>query len=263
MKKLFTAFVLVVLVFAAGCSVIKNPSSGDAVVIFTNSEVENLVRDYLGIHSGDILTSDIENITYIYSEDYQGSLEGIEILRNLTEVHFYENSDIRDVTPLSKLRKLRSITLNRNTNLENLDSLAGLPFLEYLSLKRCGLTSVQFLRKFKGLKQLYINDNDIKSLDGIEGVTSLEELYIGRNQISSLAPLANLSRLNQLRAGNNNISGVSVLLGISGFKSGDGKSSGYICLYSNPLSDDDLNKTIPRLERAGVNVGYDSGGLPF
>lgn len=252
MKKVLALLAVVLIVFASGCSLENNPTNaGDPIVRFQNSELEDLVRNKLGIYSGDIYYSNLVEITDIYSYSYQGSLEGIEMLYNLTSVSFCNNSDISDVTPLSKLKKLTSITLNRNTNLENLHTLASLPFLESLSLKYCQLTSVEFLREFRKLKYLYINHNNIASLDGIQGLEKLEYLYIGQNSVSSLAPVANLGNLREIHAGYNNISGVSMLIGACDFK-----NEGYICLYNNPLSQEDINTTISKLERSGINVDY-------
>lgn len=254
MNKVSAIFAVVLIVFISGCSLENNPTNaGDPIVRFQNSELENLVRNELAIYSGDILYSALAGITDVSSYNYQGSLEGIEMLYNLTSVSFCDNSDIRDVTPLSRLKKLTQIKLNRNNNLENLESLASLPFLESLSLKHCGLTSVTFLKNFKKLKYLYLNENDVQSLEGIQGLGKLEYLYIGSNEVTSIAPIANLGKLREIHAGNNNISGVSFLVGSCDFK-----NEGYICLYGNPLSQEDLNVTIPKLERSGIEVDYGS-----
>ena len=65
------------------------------------------------------------------------------------------------------------------------------------------------------VQNLYCSDKDVKSLEGLSGLTSLTNLHLNSNQISDLSPLAGLSSLISLGVENNQISDLEPLAGLS------------------------------------------------
>lgn len=55
------------------------------------------------------------------------------------------------------------------------------------------------------LESLFVFDNQIKSLMGIENLKNLKQLYFQNNEISSLEPLKNLTELTEIYACRNKL----------------------------------------------------------
>ena len=259
MKKLLALFFVVTLFMLTACSKSSSPSgpAGEFPVTFKSAALEDAVRDEIGKPSGTIFQSDVVSITnlHIYGEIIEDP-SGIEYLTNLEELYICgSGSDLHDVTPISRLQNLKRLSLSRNVNLKNLESLANCPKLDFLRLNSCGLTNLKFLRSFKYLTTLEVIGNALTSLDGIQGLYKLETLYIGDcngdNSITDISPIRNLTRLENFYAGYNEISDISVLLTMPGLQT----DSSDICLESNPLNDE-AYKVIERLEANGSDVDY-------
>ncbi|MFL0252195.1 leucine-rich repeat domain-containing protein [Clostridium neuense] len=65
---------------------------------------------------------------------------------------------------------------------------------------------------------LYVNGDNIVSLDGIEEFTSLEDIGLKKNQITNIAPLQNLHNLKEIDIGDNPIKDVSALAKLSNLR---------------------------------------------
>ena len=259
MKKLLAIFFVVVLFMFTACSKSSSPSgpAGEFPVTFKSAALEDAVRDEISKPTGTIFQSDVVNITYL---NINGATiedpSGIEYLTNLETLYICgSGSDLRDLTPISKLQNLKYLYLGQNYNMENIESLANCPKLEYLRLNRCGLTNVKFLHSFRNLTGLEIKANPLESLDGVQGLSKLEEIYFGEcdndTKVKDLSPLRNLTKLYGIYAGYNDISDISVLLTMTQMMNGNGD----ICLSGNPLNDE-AYKIIEKLEANGADVDY-------
>jgi len=259
MKKLLSLFFVVALFMLTACSKSSGPfgPSGSSRVTFKSAAIENAVRSQIGIPSGPIYQSDVEGITSLYiSGAVIEDPSGIEYLTNLETLSICgSGSDLRDLTPISKLQNLEELYLGQNHNLENIESLANCPKLTFLRLNRCGLTNVKFLHSFRNLTTLEIKANPLESLDGVQGLTKLEEIYFGEcdddTKITDISPLKNLTRLYGIYAGYNDISDLSVLLAMPQMMNGNGD----VCFSNNPLNDE-AYKVIEILEAHGTDVDY-------
>lgn len=259
MKKLITLFFVVTLFMLTACSKSSIPTGTltEIPVTFKSAALEDAVRDAIGKPSGTIFHSDVVNITnlHIYGETIEDP-SGIEYLTNLEELYICSSgSDLHDVTPISKLQNLKRLSLSRNVNLKNLESLANCLKLNFLRLNSCGLTDLKFLTSFKYLTTLEVIGNALTSLDGIQGLYKLETLYIGDcngdNSITDISPIRNLTKLENFYAGYNEISDISVLLTMPGLQTDNSD----ICLEGNPLNDK-AYKIIERLKAHGTEVDY-------
>ena len=254
MKKLLSLFFVITLFMLTACSKSSSPTgpAGEFPVTFKSTTLEDAVRSEIGKPTGTIYQSDVNNITYLsISYETIDDVSGIEALKNLETLYICgSGSDIRDVTPISRLANLKELHLGQNVNLTNLESLANCLQLKELYLNHCELTDIKFLNNFRSLIHLELKENyDLESLDGIQGLSRLEYLHIKDCNVSDLTPLRNLTHLNDLRAPYNNISDLSVCLTMPGFK------NGYLCLYDNNFNNE-AYKVIERLEANGAGVDY-------
>lgn len=94
---------------------------------------------------------------------------------------------------------------NMSFELDDMSGLLGLPTVEVVVVIFHRLTHVREAAQFPGLRSLFVYNNQITSLEGIEGLHDLKELYCSVNQITSLQPLAGLSGLTTLYCNYNQI----------------------------------------------------------
>ena len=62
------------------------------------------------------------------------------------------------------------------------------------------------------MKNLFLNNNRIESLNGIESLSSLEQLYLQHNRIESLKPFKQLVELKEVYVHDNNLSSLDGLI---------------------------------------------------
>jgi len=87
---------------------------------------------------------------------------------------------------------------NMSFELEDLSGLVGLPNMELAVVIHHKLSQVREAAAFKDLRSFFIHNNQITSLEGLEGLTQLKEIYCNVNQIDSLKPLEGLTNLHTL-----------------------------------------------------------------
>ncbi|MFN0035397.1 MAG: leucine-rich repeat domain-containing protein [Saprospiraceae bacterium] len=87
---------------------------------------------------------------------------------------------------------------NMTIELEDMSGLIGLPSTEVVVVTFHKLAHIREAAGFKNLRSLFVYNNQITSLDGLEGLTGLQELYCNVNQIDSLKPLEGLTNLTSL-----------------------------------------------------------------
>ena len=104
-----------------------------------------------------------------------------------------------------------AINPNVSTPLTNLSGLIPLYHLTYLSFTNMAITGVQELKRFTKLKHLFLYENRLQSLKGIEGMRDLEELYVQNNALDSLKPIKHLTKIKTLYATGNQLSRIDGL----------------------------------------------------
>lgn len=81
--------------------------------------------------------------------------------------------------------------------LSNLSGIEGLKNLAYVIITHHKIETVEILGKLPGIKSLFLFNNSITSLNGIEGLAGLEQLYVQCNQINSIKPIEHLLNLKE------------------------------------------------------------------
>ena len=164
------------------------------------------------------------------------SVSGFSNLEKLT----IKDTDISNVSDLSRLKNLKTLLFDFNPELKNLSGIVGLINLEYLGIRNCknlidlshvsdfnklsgiqindcGITSTNGLKNLPLLKNVNLNDNpSLESIDEIGQIASLEIVTIsGCPNIKSLNSLTKLSNLSFLKAEKHNlqtVEGISSLI---------------------------------------------------
>ena len=136
-------------------------------VAFTDANLEQVIRETLGIYSRNLTTADLEELTYLYADSQQiQDLTGLEYAVNLTGLSLY-NNEIVDISPLSNLTSLESLVLWRN-NIVDVTPLSNLTQLMYLDLDDNDIVDVTPLASLTNLRDLWLHNNPIVDYTTIE-----------------------------------------------------------------------------------------------
>ncbi|KUK93584.1 MAG: Leucine Rich Repeat domain protein (Modular protein), partial [Thermotogales bacterium 46_20] len=194
----------------------------DTVVEFHDTELEQAVRDAVGIPDGPLYKSDVMYLGHL-SAPGRGiaSIEGIEHLLSLEfldlgadwDVHPATTNNITDISPIASLANLRVLNMDLNSasdlsplaNLVNLRELwyggnqvtdlspiSDLTNLEILCAWENNIEDLLPIQNLTNLRMLDINGNNVSNIGALAGLTSLEELHLSHNPISSLTPIHGL-----------------------------------------------------------------------
>jgi len=243
----------------------------DDEVTFTDSALEQRVRQVLGAGDGPLTVAHLEGLTALNRVGGGiTDLSGLEHAVNLEQLYL-PNNDVRDLRALSALSALKRLNLSHN-DVSDLAPLAGLTGLEHLDLDGNALADLSPLSGMTSLATLELEGTGITDLDALSGLTGLEVLYLGENQISDVSPLVGLDALRILDlSGNaiddlaplgasvalaallldgNAITDLSPLVGNTGLS----VSPSHVSLRGNPLSEAALCSDVPALQDDGVVV---------
>ena len=159
---------------------------------FADEKLELVVREQVGKISGDLLPSDLEEITNINAYD-KGitSLEGIQYLTNLTSLSLRWNQ-IQDLGPLSSLKNIKSLNLDGNR-----------------------ISDISPLGSLSNLSELDLSSNTINDLEALSGLVNLERLGLRYNRVTDINPLESLINLKYIDLSDNLIKDISSLVKIS------------------------------------------------
>lgn len=155
------------------------------VVIFQNQEIEDILRDEIGKDDGDVLKSDLLEITDLslaWSLWGDFNLEDLKHLKNLETLDISFLDYNFDLNPISNLIKLRELNLFGNT-----------------------IDDISSLQRLTNLTSLNLATNDISNVDPLSNLTNLEELRLNGNRITDIKPLSNMINLETLMVGGNKI----------------------------------------------------------
>ena len=137
--------------------------------------------------------SSIRELSLVNQNIKSFDLDPIEALDNLRSLNL-ENNQLTSLEGLLELNRLRILCVNNN-KIASLDSTHGnetylvLTSLHVLQLASNGITKLRPLQlhKLPSLKALFLQNNDISTLDGFEEFPSLIELVLDRNKIKYIA----------------------------------------------------------------------------
>ena len=149
--------------------------------------------------------SSLEELTVHIDDDYT---KGLLFLRNFPKLKtlalgLYGDTPT-DLSPLSSLSSLSNLDLlgTKDSTVENLGVLSGMPQLEQLSLRNLkDVKDLNFVQNMPKLKSLNLEDLAILNLDGLSGHLSLNSLSIDCSSLENVNALSTLSSLQTLSLG--------------------------------------------------------------
>jgi Leucine Rich repeats (2 copies) len=263
-------------------------------VVFADTALERIIREHIHKPTGDILSSDVDTITYFGAYVARiTSLAGLEYCVSLLGASLWEN-EITDISPLASARQLWGLNLSNN-NITDLSPLAGLQYLRQLHIAENPITNIAPLATMPSLQQLFMHSTFVTDFSPLYGLQHLDDIHLATldlsdisfisnlthlricklngNNISSLAPIANLTSMESLDLMMNRISDLGPLTRLVNLKSlnltynsitdiqplvnNTGLGAGDVVhLGGNPLSQLAIDVQIPQLQARGVTVTW-------
>ena len=149
--------------------------------------------------------SSLEELTVHVDDDYSKGLLFLRNFPNLKTLALGLYGDTpTDLSPLSSLSSLSNLDLlgTKDSTVENLGVLSGMPQLEQLSLRNLkDVKDLNFVQNMPKLKSLNLEDLSILNLDGLSGHLSLNSLSIDCSSLENVNALSTLSSLQTLSIG--------------------------------------------------------------
>ena len=149
--------------------------------------------------------SSLEELTVHVDDDYSKGLLFLRNFPNLKTLALGLYGDTpTDLSPLSSLSSLSNLNLlgTKDSTVENLGVLSGMPQLEQLSLRNLkDVKDLNFVQNMPKLKSLNLEDLSILNLDGLSGHLSLNSLSIDCSSLENVNALSTLSSLQTLSIG--------------------------------------------------------------
>ena len=165
---------------------------------------------------------------------YLMDVEAIKVFDMIECLDIHGSNTYDDISGIFQMPNLRELNISGMDCEINFDAVAENPALEVLYMEDMylyenaweetyhGLTSVyydevaldehmDFVRKFPGLKELYVSENNLTDLSFAENLQALEVLDITDNYITELRPLAELPFLQKVICPGNPLKNESVL----------------------------------------------------
>ena len=126
-------------------------------------------------------------------------------LSKLVHLELYENQ-ITDLKPLGRLNSLKILWLTENPKIKDYSPIAGIRGqLESYSSGRNGIANLDVLgiAQMTSLKVLYLHENQLTSVKGLENLDQLTSLYLDGNKLTDVKGLEKLTQLTHLDLENN------------------------------------------------------------
>ena len=179
-------------------------------VEFSDPTIEALIRQQLQVSAeATIHTNDLWPITSLTIPEGAASYEDLSYLPYLQSLTI-QGSSADSLAPLSALRQLTELTIT-DSQVKNTDllTIAGLPALQKLTMRNCGLSSIENLQSAINLQHLDLGSNSIRNISALSFMKNLTSLNLSHNALTSLNSLSPLTDLQELDVSYNSL--VSIL----------------------------------------------------
>ncbi|NLP51826.1 leucine-rich repeat domain-containing protein [Bacillus sp. RO1] len=166
----------------ATSGIIVYPSSGEGEgegepIPFEDANLEEAIRNSIGIHNRQITSGDLENAEYLNISGYEiTSLEGLQFATNLKALNA-DHNNIKDVSPLAELTQLTDLVL-WNNQIADISSLEKLTNLTFLDLDTNNISDITALKNMDKLEILWLKDNPVTDISLLLELPSLTDLYL-------------------------------------------------------------------------------------
>ncbi|MCD7802344.1 MAG: leucine-rich repeat domain-containing protein [Clostridiales bacterium] len=148
----------------------------------------------------------IRRYTFTSGSSFLGHFTGLVYLTVM------DSSGIDDLSCLSGIPKLQTLNLSRSDlSAAEMPQLSACENLRSLTAESCGLSSISWMEGAPSLSLVYLNDNQIQSLEPLATVTKLSRLEMENNQVQELTGLESHDSLSVLDLSGNQLTDVSLL----------------------------------------------------
>jgi len=151
----------------------------DKAVDFPDTNLEAAIREAISKLTGDILVSDLQNLTSLsYSgldiadEQKIKNLEGIQYCSNLTELDLRYNQ-ISDISAVANLNNLTEIDLSEN-QISDISAIANLTNLTVLILSENQISNISAIANLNNLMGIVLDKNPLNTISCIIYIPQLE-----------------------------------------------------------------------------------------
>ncbi len=127
------------------------------------------------------------------------------------------NSQINDISPLTKLHSLRILSLSHNQILD-ISPLATLNKLNLLDLENNIIRDISVLDRLQNLNALFLEDNQIEDISSLSKLNKLSTLHLANNLIRDISSLSTLNSLRTLYLDSNQIPDIISLTRLNNLK---------------------------------------------
>lgn len=251
---------------------VKSDKSKKEIVTFEDKEFEKYVREKIKKDTGDIYSTDLQIIEYIFLNHENSSVSGemsdedllidrinmksyidLRNFPNLGSIHITDlKVELKDIH-LKELKNLHTLALER-TQTTDISALNGLDNIEILYIEECPINDISVLNSLKNLQIVWLNNIKIKDINALRGLANhkrLKEIHLRNNEISDISALKGLINLEELSLEDNQISDISALQGLTKLEElrlGDNQiydisalrgltKLDHLSLYNNQISD--------------------------
>lgn len=163
----------------------------------------------------------VEKLQQYIRESVRSSRETEEVLSFIGENNGWTVEDLLDEP--QKITKLDLFLVN----IEKVPEVRFFPFVTILKFQHVGLTSMAEMKPLVCLEELWLSQNEIKKIEGLEGMTRLRRLYLNGNRLTSMEGLPVLKHLRELWLSQNEITTISHLENVRKIRT--------LVLASNPI----------------------------
>ena len=145
----------------------------------TQKDLDEIKQLFCGNPGGGTEPDPTENIV---------RLDGIEMLRNLEELHLGV-THISDLSPLRHLEKLKEMGIHTDRKINSYVPLCDLR-LTGIGISGAELEDINFLANIPTLERLYLEDNKISDISVIKQLPVLTSINVSENKVTTLEPIA-------------------------------------------------------------------------
>lgn len=159
-------------------------------VAFADANLEQAVRDELGIPTGPLTPADLAGLMSLDASSWNiTNLDGLEAAANLVGLNLSDNPAIQNFAPLTFLAALNAVALN-SCELDDLTAVENLRTLTGLEVAGNFIQDLSPVRNLAALQWLRVNDNYLTQIDPLLDLPDLSEVYLAENLLDTNAPAA-------------------------------------------------------------------------
>lgn len=184
--------------------------------VFEDSELENAVKEALGIEHSPT-GADMEKLVSLdYTKSAVTDVAGLEYAVNLKELKL--KIDVVTIEPLLDIQ-IEKLTFVSDVSVQPLlDEICEMKYLKYLDLTNCGISIIGYLSELPVIETIILDDNRVSDLKNFQSLKTLKTLSLKNCNINNISGFYAFATLEILHIDNNRIEDISVLETMTGLR---------------------------------------------